>query len=189
MSTKPITLRIKQREMRRKAQAAIASRREARQLRAAMARHAPAKQDKPKAGKPAKLPTLRFTFRGIEDDYLLGIVCHHTGLTETARHQLRGMGEGERARLFAMGLQDAPRCSLADIASELAALRRRQPALFDALVTARMGSDRHAAIVEAAKSYQPHSRRRCNWICDALATFAAPGERQAANSYHVQPNR
>ena len=182
----PVTRKRKRRANLRAVQAARKSRAEARQLRAAMAKHAPAKPPKLKAKKPAKLPTLRFSFRGIEDDYLLGIVCYHTGLTETARCQLRGMGEGERARLFLMGLRDAKLGTLADVAAELSMLRRRQPALFDALVVARIGQERHAAIVEAAKSYKPNHGRRGNFIRDALATLAAASDREGVTQYAVR---
>lgn len=175
----PVTRKRKRRANLRAVQAARKSRAEARKLRAMMPKPPPKL-------KAAKLPTLRFSFRGIEDDYRLGIVCYHTGLTETARCQLRGMGEGERARLFLMGLRDAKRGTLADVAAELSMLRRRQPALFDALVQARIGQERHAAIVEAAKSYKPNHSRRGNFIRDALATLAAASDREGVTQYAVR---
>ena len=94
----------------------------------------------------------RINIGAIDDDYVLGILCEKAGLVAYAKRSLVGIdGEGERARLFDQGVEDADQCTLRDIARELWMIRWRNPRLFDGMVGAGIGKEALAEIVEVAE--------------------------------------
>jgi len=74
----------------------------------------------------------RLKLGSIGDEYVLGIICRMTNLTEHAKLTLNKLfDDDDRRTLFERGLDDARRCELADISSELLRLRRLNGKLFD----------------------------------------------------------
>ncbi len=89
----------------------------------------------------------RINIGGINDDYVLGVLCEKTGLADYARESMPSLETDEdRGRLFALGMQDADGCALEDIAIELERARRKNPGLFDLIVRQSVGQERVAEI-------------------------------------------
>jgi len=81
-------------------------------------------------------------FSNIGDDYLLGVICFKTGLTEYVLSNLKGLKRRDRKKLFEMGMKDSNCFKLEDIAGEILDIRLSNPIFFDKKVRKKIGNYR-----------------------------------------------
>jgi len=91
----------------------------------------------------------------IGDNYILGVVAYHTGLTDIIKLQLAVEKGNEKQRLFDLGNSEGADYPLCDIAAELWKMRHNDTVKFDRVVTATAGTEKFRDILATIEAYKP----------------------------------